>query len=58
VLSVCFAASTRRDEWWQGIAAVGQLGLGLIVSAEMFFGKLHISLFLFMLYIQLYDNPK
>jgi hypothetical protein len=47
MLSVCFAAFTRRDEWWQGIAAVGQLGLGLILSAEMFFGKLHISLFLF-----------
>jgi hypothetical protein len=43
MLSVCFAAFTRRDEWQQGIASVGRVGLGLIVSADMLFGKLHIS---------------
>jgi hypothetical protein len=56
MLSVCFAAFTRRDEWRQGIASVGQVGLGLIVSADMLFGKLHISLFPFST-IHQYDYP-
>ncbi|XP_047075007.1 uncharacterized protein LOC124684790 isoform X2 [Lolium rigidum] len=30
-------AFTRRDEWRQGIASVGRVGLGLIVSADMLF---------------------
>jgi hypothetical protein len=54
---VCLAACTRRDEWQQGVAAAGPCGLGLIVSAEILFGKLHINLFVFYT-IQLNDYPK
>ena len=58
VLRRCLAACTRRDEWLQGAAAVIRLGLGLIVSVEMLFGKLPITTYLFFCTIQLYDNPK
>jgi hypothetical protein len=58
MLSVCFAAFTRRDEWRQGIASVGQVGLGLIVSADMLFGKLHISLFPFLVFTNMIIQGK